>query len=172
MLLVVGAGLTVLAWLATVSLARPPDVIVVSRSPLLDRPAPSFALPALDAGTVRLEDYRGRPLVINFWASYCIPCAEEFRLLRAARERYASEGLEVLGIIHDDGPAAARRFAQAHGAQWPLLLDPDNEAWRTYHGVLLPITYYVDRQGIVRAVSYGAPPEGTLEGQLAKILAD
>jgi cytochrome c biogenesis protein CcmG/thiol:disulfide interchange protein DsbE len=140
---------------------------------LLDQPAPDFALPPLDGqpgALVRLSDYRGRPVVVNFWASSCIPCRDEFPLLRAARQRHAAEGLEVLGIVHDDGPEAARDFAATYDADWLLLLDPDDAAWRAYSGVLVPITFYVDRDGIVRAVSYGPPPSGVLDEQLAKIL--
>jgi len=171
-LLLAGVGLVilvgVLAWALTQGLARP-ERIVVERSPLLDRPAPEFALQSLDGGIVRLSDYRGRPVIVNFWASWCVPCREEFPLLRDARERHSGDELEVLGIVHEDGPNAARDFAAGYDARWPLLLDPDNSAWRAYGGVFLPITYYVDRQGIVRAVSYGPPPPDVLEDQIAKI---
>ena len=62
---------------------------------------------------------------------------------------------------------ARRELAADHQANWPLLLDPDNSAWRAYGGQLLPITFYVDRQGIIRSVSFGAPPADVLERQLA-----
>ncbi len=158
-----------LAWALTQALGRP-ERIVVERSPLLGLPAPEFELQSLDGETVRLDDYRGRPIIINFWASWCIPCRDEFPLLREARQRHADDRLEVLGIVHDDGPEAARAFASSYAADWPLLLDPANTAWQAYHGVLLPITYYVDREGIVRAVSYGPPPSGVLDEQIEKIL--
>lgn len=158
------------AWALWAAFSGPPS-IQVSRSALLDKPAPQFALQTLDGtATVRLADYLGRPVVVNFWASWCIPCRQEFPLLRAAREAHAADGLEILGIVHDDGPQAARQFADAYDATWPLLADPDDSAWRDYRGVVLPITYYIDRQGVVRALSYGAPPSGTLEEQIAKIL--
>jgi cytochrome c biogenesis protein CcmG/thiol:disulfide interchange protein DsbE len=148
-----------------------PPSIQVTRSPLLDKPAPAFTLATLDgSATVRLADYAGRPLIVNFWASWCLPCRQEFPLLAAAREEHAAQGLEIIGIVHDDGPEAARNFAQAYGATWPLLADPDDAAWQGYLGTLVPITFYIDRQGIIRAVSYGPAPSGTLEEQLAKIL--
>jgi cytochrome c biogenesis protein CcmG/thiol:disulfide interchange protein DsbE len=173
-LLVVGLSLVValagLAWALTLGLSPRPDVVVVGRSPLLDAPAPAFELPTLDGGQAALADYRGRPVIVNFWASWCIPCRQEFPLLAAARDRHAASGLEILGIVHDDGPEAARAFAAAHGGDWPLLLDAQDGAWTAYGGVLLPITFFIDRTGIVRAVSYGPPPSGTLEEQIAKIL--
>jgi len=155
----------------TLNLGRPgASVIVIDRNPLLDQPAPDFRLPAVDGGMVALSDLRGRPVIVNFWATWCEPCREEFPLLRAAREQYADEGLEIVGVIHDDGAQAAASFADSLDARWPLLIDAQDEAWRAYLGVLLPISYYVDRAGIVRAVSYGPPPSGVLDEQIAKIL--
>lgn len=167
--MLVGVVLAGVAWALTQALERP-ERIVVERSPLLDQPAPEFALESLDGGTVSLADYRGRPVIVNFWASWCVPCRDEFPLLRDARQRHAAEGLEILGIVHDDGPDAARDFAEEHGGDWPLLMDPDDEAWQAYGGVFLPITYFIDRQGVVRAVSYGPPPARVLEEQIEKIL--
>jgi len=163
-------GAIVVAWGLSSALGGPPS-IQVSRSPLLDKPAPKFELQTLDGtASVRLSDYVGRPVMINFWASWCLPCRQEFPLLAGARSRHVNEGLEILGIVHDDGPQAAQQFAAQYGGTWPLLDDPADVAWHAYDGALVPITYYVDRAGIVRAVSYGPPPSGTLEEQLAKIL--
>ena len=155
----------------SVSLARPsPSVVIVGGSPLLDQPAPEFSLATANGETVTLSSLRGRPVIVNFWASWCIPCREEFPLLVSAYERYSPAGLEIVGIVHDDGPQAAAEFARSYGATWPLLLDPDDVAWQAYRGSLVPITYYIDRTGIIRAVSFGAPPSGYLDDQIEKIL--
>jgi cytochrome c biogenesis protein CcmG/thiol:disulfide interchange protein DsbE len=146
------------------------SVIVVPRNPLLDQPAPGFTLQALDGSTVSLGDYRGRPVIVNFWASWCQPCQQEFPLFAAARAQHAVDGLEILGIVHNDTTQAAQAFAAHQGAAWPLLSDPDDTAWQAYRGALLPISYYIDRDGIIRAVSYGPPSSGTLDDLLAKIL--
>jgi cytochrome c biogenesis protein CcmG/thiol:disulfide interchange protein DsbE len=151
--------------------SRPPSPIVVGGSALIGQPAPDFALATLDGTrTVALADYRGRPVMVNFWASWCVPCRDEFPLLRAAREAHAADGLEVLGLVHDDGPAAAQAFADSYLATWPLLVDADDAAWNAYHAVAVPMTFYIDRDGVVRAVSFGPPPPDVLEQQLAKIL--
>lgn len=158
------------AWIVWLFFGGPPS-IHVSRPPLLDKPAPAFRLKTLDGSAlVGLSDYAGRPLVVNFWASWCLPCRQEFPLLAAARTAHRADGLEVIGIVHDDGPQAATQFAQQFGGTWPLLADPDDAAWQAYGGAVVPITFYVDRGGVIRAVSYGAPASGTLEELIAKIL--
>jgi cytochrome c biogenesis protein CcmG/thiol:disulfide interchange protein DsbE len=160
----------VLGWFAWNQLNAPP-AIVISRNPLLDKPAPPLSLPAIDgSGTINLADYAGRPVIVNFWASWCVPCRQEFPLFRDARAAHAADGLEILGVVHADSADSAQRFATDQDATWPLVLDADNSAWQAYGGALVPTSYYIDRQGVVRAVSYGPPPSGTLEEQLAKIL--
>jgi peroxiredoxin len=99
-----------------------------------------------------------------------VPCRQEFPLFGAARAAHAADGLEILGVVHADSADSAQRFATDEGATWPLVQDANNAAWQAYGGALVPTTYYIDRQGIVRAVSYGPPPSGTLEELLAKIL--
>ncbi len=144
--------------------------IVVGRSPLLDRPAPDFALSDLDGRRIPLAAYRGRPVIVNFWASWCVPCRAEFDLFRDARTAHAREGLEILGVIYQDSPEAARAFAAQEKASWPALLDPGGSVARAYDVFGIPVSFYVDRTGIVRAVSYGPPPSNVLDEQLGKIL--
>jgi len=155
-----------LVWL----LGRPGGPVVVGQNPLVDRQAPDISLQTVDGETVTLASLRGRPVIVNFWASWCIPCRDEFPLLVDAYDRHSADGLEILGIIHDDGPEAASSFASSYGATWPLLLDPDDDAWRAYMAAFVPITYYVDRDGIIRSVSYGPPPSGVLDDELEAIL--
>jgi cytochrome c biogenesis protein CcmG/thiol:disulfide interchange protein DsbE len=143
------------------------DRVTVTGSPLLDQPAPDLQLETLDGHRVRLADLRGQPVIVNFWASWCEPCKEEFPLFRDAYAEHADEGLEILGVIHDDFAPSARDFARSQGATWPLLLDPDDAAYRVLG---LPSTYYIDREGIVRAVAFGPPSSGSLELQLRKVL--
>jgi cytochrome c biogenesis protein CcmG, thiol:disulfide interchange protein DsbE len=109
-------------------------------------------------------------VIVNFWASWCVPCRDEFPLLVSAYSRYSSQGLQILGVIHEDGPQTAAAFANSFGAHWPLLVDPGNVAWNSYNGSLLPVSYFIDRAGIIRAVSYGPPPSGFLDEEIAKIL--
>jgi cytochrome c biogenesis protein CcmG/thiol:disulfide interchange protein DsbE len=139
-------------------------------SPLLNKPAPDFTLTALDGRTVHLADYRGRPVIVNFWASWCIPCRDEFPQFVTAKAQHATDGLEVLGIVRQDSADAAAAFASSHGADWPLLMDPDEAAWKAYVGLGVPSTYFIDRAGVVRATSLGPITATSLPIQLAKIL--
>jgi len=149
----------------------PGDSGLILGSPLLNKAAPDFALADLtDGHTVRLSDYRGHPVIVNFWASWCIPCRDEFPEFVSAMAQHGSDGLVVLGIVHEDSADAANAFATSHAATWPLLLDPDNVAWKDYLGLGVPSTYFIDAQGVVRATSLGPVTASALPLQLAKIL--
>ncbi|MFI5293092.1 MAG: TlpA family protein disulfide reductase [Candidatus Limnocylindrales bacterium] len=150
--------------------ARPSGPTVIGGHPLLDAPAPDFALLDLDGRVVRLADYRGRPVIVNFWASWCIPCRDEFPLLAAARDRYADAGLEVLGVVYDDDPDAARDYMARAGAHWPALVDPASAVASAYTVNAPPLSFFVDGQGIVRSIAYGPPPSGSIEERIAAIL--
>jgi len=145
--------------------------IVVGGSPLLNKPAPNIDLVALDGSHVRLSDYLGRPVIVNFWASWCGPCRDEFPQFVAARHDHAGQGLEILGVIHEDNAEAAAGFAASEKATWPLLMDPQNTAWNAYiNPVGVPTTFFIDRAGIVRATSFGPVTPTGLPQQLGAIL--
>jgi cytochrome c biogenesis protein CcmG/thiol:disulfide interchange protein DsbE len=165
-------ALPIIALGSRLNLGVPPDAstIVVGRNPLLDQPAPQIRLATVDGRQVALSDYRGRPVIVNFWASWCVPCRDEFPLLAAAHARYANDGLEILGVIHDDSSQSATAFAATYNARWPLLEDVDDVAWKAYHGAFVPVSYFIDRAGLVRAVSYGPPPSASLDEYIAKTL--
>jgi cytochrome c biogenesis protein CcmG/thiol:disulfide interchange protein DsbE len=99
--------------------------------------APDFALVDLDGEPVRLADYVGRPVLLNFWASWCLPCVEEFPILAEALEVHADIGLAVIGIVYRDRSEAARAFGEQLGATWPLVMDPGERVARAY-GVFGP----------------------------------
>ena len=139
-------------------------------TPLLGTAAPDIDLASLDGTRVQLSELRGRPVIVNFWATWCIPCREEFPLLATAYAEHATDGLEILGVIHDDSVDGARRFAEAHGATWPMLLDADDAAWADYIGVGLPMSFFIDREGVVRGFSLGGFSEAGLDRHLERIL--
>ncbi|HTS14593.1 MAG TPA: TlpA disulfide reductase family protein [Candidatus Sulfotelmatobacter sp.] len=143
---------------------------VVGEGPLEGRPAPGFTLSDVSGRQVSLADYRGRPVIVNFWASWCGPCKEEFPLLAAARARYASQGLEVLGIVYEDSSGSAAAFMASEGAAWPMLLDPDGVAAGAYGVHVVPESFYIDPTGVVRTLSFGPPPASGIDALIAQIL--
>jgi len=137
--------------------------------------APDFRLTGLDGGTVDLTAYRGRPVVVNFWASWCRPCVREFPLLADARARHRADGLEVIGVLAtNDARARARAFARGHGGRWPVGVDrgggPVGETAIAYGVAGLPETYFVRRDGSVAVRQLGELSERSLRENLAQIL--
>jgi cytochrome c biogenesis protein CcmG/thiol:disulfide interchange protein DsbE len=158
-------------FIALVPLGRSePERVVVGGSPLYGKPVPPIDLPTLDGDRVRLSDLHGRPVIVNFWASWCIPCRDEFPLLVEAYAEHRAEGLEILGVVHDDSVEGARDFAAGYGATWPILDDAGDVAWEDWLGIGVPQSYFVDRDGIIQAFSLGPFTSAGLTAQLATIM--
>ena len=144
-----------------------------TRSPTaIGNPAPDFAVADLDGNPIRLADLRGRPVVVNFWASWCGPCVEEFPLLREAAADHAADGLVVIGIVWDDRSEAARDFMARNGATWAAAMDPGQQVSRDYGTLGPPETYFIDRDGIIRARQIGQISAASLDEKLAAIIEE
>jgi len=134
-------------------------------------PAPGFDLPALDGdGRVRLEDFAGRPVIVNFWASWCVPCRKEFPEFKDAQARYGDDGLEIIGITLMDLPRDARAFAEDQGATWTLADGGQGDRVGRAYGVrAIPQTFFVDRDGTIFSRYFGNPTADEFEAQIRKI---
>ena len=121
--LIVAAGLLVVL---SMPIGGQPSasVLLVGSSPLHRQARPGHRAADLDGNTVRLADLRGKPVVLNFWASWCIPCRDEFPQFVAARGEHAAQDLQLVGVVHNDAADSARAFAAAQGALWPMLHGP------------------------------------------------
>ena len=138
----------------------------------IGNPAPDFAVADLDGNPIRLADLRGRPVVVNFWASWCGPCVEEFPLLREAAADHAADGLVVIGIVWDDRSEAARDFMVRNGATWAAAMDPGQQVSRAYGTLGPPETYFIDRDGIIRGRQIGQISAASLDEKLAAIIEE
>jgi peroxiredoxin len=118
-------------------------------------PAPDFEVPTLDGGELRLSDHRGRPVVLNFWATWCPPCVLELPLLIEAESRYADEGLVVIAMNAGQTPEHIDWFLDQQGIDMPVAIDPGRDVYELYGVVGLPTTIWIDRDGNVNAVELG-----------------
>ena len=121
--------------------------------------APDFEVPLLDGGTVRLSEYRGRPVALNFWATWCPPCILELPLLIQAGEDYgdgAGGGLAVLALNAGQTREHIEWFIEDHSLEVPpVALDPGRKVYEMYGVVGLPTTVWIDDDGVVSAVELG-----------------
>jgi thiol-disulfide isomerase/thioredoxin len=118
---------------------------------------PDIRLPGTDGAVHRLADWRGRPLVVNFWATWCDPCRREIPLLKALRHEHAKDGLEIVGIAVDY-PAAVRKYITEHGIDYPVMIgDQDGLAAVSAFGMdtVLPFSVFADREGRVVTLKVG-----------------
>jgi cytochrome c biogenesis protein CcmG, thiol:disulfide interchange protein DsbE len=135
--------------------------------------APDFALSRLDRdGTLRFSSLRGKVVVVNFWASWCLPCKKEASLLEGASRRWRSDGVVVLGVDGaDDFPSRARAFIRRHRLTYPSVRDEDAALLRGYGVTGYPETFFVDRRGRVVGHVSGEISRAELEAGIAEALA-
>ncbi len=120
---------------------------LVRIAPAHRAPAPDFTLLDLRGGTKSLRDYRGKVVLLTFWASLCLPCRQEMPSIREAYERHRAAGFEVIGISIDARPADAGAFVADFGLPFLNLLDPDVRVGQEYHALDVPTSFLVDRTG-------------------------
>ena len=134
--------------------------------------APDFALTDLEGNPVSLAELRGRPVIVNFWASWCVPCVEEFPILRDVHERHAGEGLAVVGIVYQDRSQAARDFMARHAATWAAAADPDGHVAAAYDVLGPPETFLIGRDGRIAARALGQFSAAWLDEKVAAIMEE
>ena len=149
-----------------VGFGRDPNAIP---SPLIGKPMPSFTLTALDGSTVSSADLVGKPLIVNFWASWCRPCVQEHPVLLDTARRYGDR-LTIVGILYDDTAQGAAGFLARYGAGgWADLQDPGGGTAVSFGVTGPPETYFIDPGGVVRGKQFGPVTADVVARQLATL---
>jgi len=118
-------------------------------------PAPDFTLPDLERGKVSLKDFRGKLLILNFWASWCVPCREEMPAMERLYQKYRDQGFVILGVNLKDDKKSAIAFVKELKITFPIAFDPAGEVGLLYGAWGLPATYLIDTKGIALARAWG-----------------
>ena len=131
--------------------------------------APDFELRDLEGQLVRLSDYRGQVVMINFWAIWCGYCRAEMPVLQAAYERYQGDGFVVLAVDVMDRKDPVVEYVREAGLTFPVLLDRSSEVSTQYRVRGLPTSFYVDRDGVIQEIHIGPVDEAMMAGILAQL---
>lgn len=137
-------------------------------APAVGYPAPELTLTTTSGETFKLSDLRGKPVVLNFWATWCPPCRAELPELQAASQNLAGQ-VAIVGVNQAEDPDQVRAFAQKLGITYPIPLDENGAASRLYAVRSLPTTFFIDRSGIIRQIQVGPVTEATLAQSLKTI---
>lgn len=172
-------SLRILRWLLVPAVVVPLAVILLTgfgrdprapASPLVGRPAPAWTATTLDGEPISSDDLAGRPYVVNFWASWCVPaCVDEHPVLAAAHEEHGDE-LAVVGVLFDDRPEDARAFLERYGdAGYAHVVDERGSISIDFGVLGPPETFFVDAAGVVRAKQIGPLTSERMHELLATI---
>ena len=145
----------------------------VEQPKMQGKQAPGFTLETLDGKKVSLSDYKGRPVVVNFWATWCGPCKVEMPWFEEFRKQYAAQGFEVLGLTDDvdEGKEKIAKVAGKIGVTYPILMT-DGKVQTAYGGLdVLPMSFYVDKNGLIVAETAGLGPKDEVEAHIKQTIA-
>lgn len=170
------AALAGIAYLATLpaaptvsTSADAADIAALEIAPSQGALAPDFSLFNLDGEQITLSELRGRPVMINLWATWCAPCRIEMPHIQDRFERYAGEGFLVLAVDFDEPAGIVADFRDELGLTFDILLDPGAEVQELYRNRNYPSTFFIDENGVIQVQHIGLMTEGQLDENLAAI---
>lgn len=133
--------------------------------------APDFTLPQLDGQPLSLSSYRGKVVLLDFWATWCVPCREETPHFVALQQKYGDRGLEIIGVSMDDSADPVGPFVERFHVNYPIVMGTAKTG-EQYGGVLgLPIAFLIDRQGRIVSKHLGATQAEVFEKEIAPMLS-
>jgi thiol-disulfide isomerase/thioredoxin len=120
-------------------------------------PAPDITVSTLDAKTLKLSDFRGKPVMINFWASWCGPCTAEMKNIEAVYQKHTRDDFVILAVNQGEGDDTIKGYGELWKLHFRLVRDPNQEAGRIYKVQALPTTVFVDKNGNIHEIHIGGP---------------
>jgi peroxiredoxin len=132
--------------------------------------APAFDLPKASGGTMSLDSFRGKPLYVNFFATWCGPCNEEAPSIVSLYDKYHAKGLEIVGIDDAENAHKALGFAADHKFAFPILLDRNGSVASAYGAIGLPVHTFIDKHGNISTYRIGEMSPSEIEDAIKKIL--
>jgi len=142
------------------------------QSPQVGKTAPDFQLPSLDGKAVSLRDFRGKPVMLNFWASWCGPCRSEMPFFQQIYEdkQWSARGLTILAVNLGESTETVKKFMAESRFNFPVLLDSKQEVGLRYNIRSIPTTLFLDKNGVIQEIKIGAfTGKADIETRLAKI---
>ena len=140
---------------------------------LLQNPAPDFTADSVNGkGKIALAQWKGKVVLVDFWATWCEPCKKSFPKLEELRVKYAASGFEIAAISEDDEQNGVKEFGTSYGAKFPLLWDKDKSLANKWHPPNMPSSFIIDKKGVVRFVhlGYHDGEEKEIETELKSLL--
>ena len=132
--------------------------------------APDFKLVLLDGNNFQLADHKGKPIFINFFASWCLPCKDEMPAIEKIASAYQPKGVVFLAISTDDTESSAKEFVKKYGVTIPVGIDKSTDIQKAYGLYGIPTTYFIDKQGMVNYFHSGTVTEELMQHELDKLL--
>lgn len=142
-----------------------------AQAPQVGKLAPDFQLPNLEGQPISLSHFRGKPVLVNFWATWCPPCRYEMPYIQEVFDEWSGNGLVVLAINIGESPSTVKDFIQSGNFSFPVLLDTKQDVALKYNVRGIPATFFIDKDGIIQDIRIGAfPNKEAIEKRLSKII--
>jgi len=165
------AGASLVGWFVIAGRAaeeQGPEA-AMKREPVVGALAPGFTLMNLEGEQLSLDDFRGRPVLINLWATWCGPCRIEMPAIQSRFEKYQDDDFVVLAVNFDEQQAEVQAFRNEFGLTFQILLDPGAKVQNLYRNRSYPSSFFIDRAGVIQVQHIGVMTEGQLDENLKKI---
>jgi cytochrome c biogenesis protein CcmG, thiol:disulfide interchange protein DsbE len=159
-------------WLSRAPHGYTKDVLITS--PFIGFTAPDFTLPGANGETFELSSLKGNPVIVNFWATWCLPCRSEMPAIQKIYQEYSSRGLSILAVnaTSQDDPDAVLSFIDQFALTFPVLFDETGQISNAYRIQSLPTTFFIDQNGIIQGIIIGGMSETLLNIKVKELFTN